>query len=216
MNIKLKSIALIIFLSGNILIAQNENSIFLSGGIVFPRSSSNGFALLAEYDYQLNSNISIYISTGYSNWDKFTVVYQEDATPTQNQQYFATYSSDNHILVPVCLGVKINIHTNKLFTSFINFEAGYSYFKYNQFANVREVNSEGDVIAYSVDPSSKEKVEDHLFGIGFGGGFFHKLTENINFVIQYKINSNFNSGNFGLFSAKGTYSTLLAGLNIGI
>ncbi|GBD90035.1 hypothetical protein BMS3Abin04_00751 [bacterium BMS3Abin04] len=212
----LVSIVFSLFLS-SISFAQNVHSIQFNGGIVFPRSSSKGLSAIIQYNYSLNQKVSFYIYTGYSSWDKFNVVYIEELSIVQKQQYFHSYSSDSHILIPLYFGTKINFHTNKVFTSFLDFEIGYSHFSFNSYDNIREVNpTTGEVLSYYVDGSSKKEVNKNLFGLGVGIGFSHPLTKSLNITLSYKINSNFNAGEYGLFSAEGTYSTLFLGFNFSI
>lgn len=199
------------------IIAQNEHSIQINGGILYPRSSSNGFSSSVKYSYSLNPTFDIYAYTGYNSWDKFNVVYAVDLTGPQTKSLFPSYSSDNHILIPIYFGTKINIHTNKLFTSFFDVEIGYSYFNYNSYDNVESVDIHtGEIVDYKIVEDSKREVTDHLFGIGIGAGLSHPISNSIDIILSYRLNSNFNSGEFGLFSAKGTYYTLFTGLNINI
>jgi opacity protein-like surface antigen len=198
-------------------LAQERSSFQINGGIVSPRSSSKGFAAGFEYNYAFNQRFTLYLSAGYIGWDKFNITFMGEQNRPEDKQIFSTYSSDAHELIPIYAGVKINLHKNKYFSSFLNFEAGYSYFSYNSYSNIRVVdNVTGQTLAYEADLNSRTKVKENLFGIGLGGGLSHPLTENINLILQYKLNSNFNSGEFGLFSAKGTYYTLSLGLNLGL
>ena len=195
--------------------AQKDHSVEINGGVLYPRSSSNGFSSSIKYSYSLNSTFNIYTYVGYNSWDKFNVVYAVDLTGPQTKALFQSYSSDNHVLIPIYIGNKINLHTNKLFTSFFDVEIGYSYFNYNSYDNVESVDIHtGEIVDYKIVEDSKIEVTDHLFGIGIGAGLSHPITNSINLIISYRLNSNFNSGDFGLFSAKGTYSTLFTGLNI--
>lgn len=207
-------IFLILFLTTNIS-AQNEHSIQFNGGILFPRSSSNGFSSSLIYSYSLNSTFGIYIYTGYNSWDRFNVTYVIELIPPQTKSIFNSYSSDNHILIPAYFGSRINLHTNKLFTSFLNFEIGYSYFGYNSYDNIEIIDSDtGEILDYRVNKESKKEKTDNLFGIGIGAGLSYPISNTFDVILSYRLNSNFNSGEFGLFSAKGTYYSLLTGLNI--
>ncbi len=195
--------------------AQNENSIQLNAGLLYPRSSSNGFSTFIKYNYDFSSGMDFYIYTGYSSFNKFKVTYISEATETQNEQLFSSYSADEHIMIPVYLGTAIKLHTNKLFTTFIDVELGYTYLNYNSYDNYAVTDDEnGDVVSYEADISSKKEITDNLFGIGLGFGLLRPLTEKLDIILSYKLNSNFNSGEFGIFSARGTYYTIYVGLSI--
>lgn len=212
-GVKLFLFVIILFFSN--IYGQGEESIEFNVGVLYPRSSSNGFATSLKYNLSLNKTFSLYLYTGYSYWDKFKVVYIAEITAVQKKQILPSYSSDNHILIPIYFGTNFNLHTNKLFTSFLEFELGYSYFSYNSYENYAVKNEiTGEIISYKADIESKKEVNDNLFGIGIGGGLSHPLSQTLNIILGYRLNSNFNSGDFGLFSAKGTYSTLYLGLNL--
>lgn len=214
-NLNIRVLCLLILFSFIDVFAQKENSIQLNAGLLYPRSSSNGFSTFVQYNYDFNNNVGIYIYTGYSSFDKFKISYISEATLTQNEKIFSSYSADDHFMIPVYLGTSIRLNTNKLFTSFVDVELGYTYFSYNSYNNiiVRD-NENGDVTSYEVDLSSRKEVTDNLFGIGLGFGLLRPLSEKLDIVLSYKLSSNFNSGEFGLFSARGTYSTIYLGLSI--
>ncbi|MDX1701257.1 MAG: hypothetical protein R3250_11595, partial [Melioribacteraceae bacterium] len=171
-------------------------------------------SLSLQYLYKLNSTFDLYFYSGYNSWDKFNVTYIVDWIPVQSKQIFKSYSSDDHILIPVYVGSKVYFNTNKLFTSFFEFEVGYSLFNYNSYENLEVINiSTGEIVDYVIDESSKREMTDHLFGVGIGAGIFHPISESIRLILSYKLNSNFNSGKFGLFSAKGTYYTISTGIS---
>jgi hypothetical protein len=197
--------------------AQGDNSFQINGGIIMPMSSSKGLTTSIQFNYKFNPIIELYGYVGYSSWDKYNITYHEDYSPIQKQQYFKTYSADNHILVPIYLGGKVNFNTNKLFTSFINFELGYSHLSYNSFNNFKSVDPEtGEVLGYRSDFSTKKEVSENLFGIGIGAGLSHPMTESLDLVLSFKLNSYINSNYYGLFSTRGTYSMFLAGFNFKI
>lgn len=206
----LLGIVTIIF--SNVIYAQDSNSIQINSGVIMPLNSSKGFSTSFQYNYQFSSNIQFYIYSGYSSWDKHNVIFNEDSSPVQKQTYFNSYSSDNHILIPVYIGSIINFHTNKLFTSFVTLELGYSYLSYNSYENIKEIGIEtGEVIAYTPDQNSKKEINENLLGIGAGFGLLHPITENINMVLAFKLNSNLNSE-----YNKGAYTALTLGFNINI
>lgn len=197
--------------------AQDDNSLQVNGGLIIPRTSSNGFTSSLQYNYSLNDAVHFYIYSGYSFWDKFKVRYLEDYSSFQNINQFETYSADEHTLIPVYVGGSINLHTNKIFTAFASVEAGFSRLSYNRYKVDRIVDSEtGEVTTYKPDLSTRQKINENLFGIGLGFGLFHPLAENINLVLTFKINSSLNSSYYKFLSNHATYSSYNLGVNFRI
>ncbi|MBI5661264.1 MULTISPECIES: outer membrane beta-barrel protein [Ignavibacterium] len=192
--------------------AQQSNSIQINGGIIMPMNSSKGLTGLVQYNYHLSSDVNLFVYTGYSAWDQFKVTFLEDYSEVQKQIKFQSYSADDHKLIPFYIGGRVNLHTNKLFTSFISVEAGYSYLTYNSYQNQKIVNPEtGEVLGYTIDTFSKKEIKENLFGIGIGAGILHPISDKLNLVLSYKLNSYTASGYKGFFSTRGTYSQFLAG-----
>jgi len=209
----LSLISILIFLFTNIS-AQDNNSVQINGGIIYPMSSSNGLTGIIQYNYSINKQIYLYIYSGYSSWDRFNITFLEDHSEVQKQTKFISYSADQHKLIPVYIGSRINFHTNKLFTSFVNLEIGYSYLSYNSYTNRKSVDPEtGEVLSYYVDGSTKEEITENLIGVGIGAGISHPVTENLNLILTFKLNSYLNSEYYGFFRAKGTYTMFLAGFS---
>lgn len=207
----------IVILSQSIIIAQDSNTIQINGGIVMPMSSSKGLTAIIQFNYSLTSAIKLYLYTGYLTWDQYKVTFIEDYSVIQKETRFQSYSADDHKLIPFYIGSRINLHTNKLFTSFISCEIGYSYLSYYSYKNWKSVNPEsGEVQGYYTDGSTRSKISENLFGIGIGVGLSHPLSENLNLVLSYKLNSHINSSYNGLFSTRGTYSQFLAGFGFKI
>ncbi len=212
--------SLVIFISiivPNPILSQDANSIQINGGIIIPMSASNGFNSSIQFNYNFKQNIQLYIYSGYSSWDKFNVNYIEDYSTTQKQTLFETYTSDNHILIPVYIGSRINLHTNKLFTSFVTFEVGYSYLSYNSYDIKKEIDPvTGEVLSYNPDISTKKEVTENLIGLGAGAGISYPITENINIILSFKLNSQLNSKYYDFFSSEGTYTAFNLGINFKI
>ena len=199
------------------LYAQNFHSIQVGGGLVLPRSSSKGFSAQVQYNYSLNSTVNFYVYSGYYTWDKYNITFIDESPPHGNDKLFHSYGSDNHKLIPLYFGTRINFRTIKSFTTFIDLEVGYSYFSYTDYGQIREVDPEtGWVLSYNTDQASAKNTVKNLFGVGIGLGVFHPISESMNVVLSYKLNSNFNASEFGLFSAFGTYSTVFFGLGINV
>jgi|GEM_PF-1109355 len=214
-----KSIVVILILiniiSSNIIYSQNSGSLEISGGLVLQSSSSNGFNTILQYNYQFNDNIEFYIYSGYSSWNKSYVTFLEELTPPQKETHFKAYTQDNHILIPLYIGSRMNLHTNKLFTAFASFEIGYSNLNYNSYNVEKTIDPEnGVVLSYQADLNSKEEISEKLIGLGFGAGITREIAEAINIVLFYRINTQLNSKYYDVLSSKATYSALNIGINV--
>lgn len=209
--------SMIVIIISNVIYSQDANSIQLNGGIIMPMSSSNGFYATVQYNYCFSNNIQFYIYAGYSSWDKYYVNFTEDWSPIQKQTFFRTYTSDNHKLIPLYIGSRINFHSNKLFTSFATFEIGYSYLSYNSYEINKVIGIEtGEVIAYTPDQNTKKEINENLLGVGVGVGLSHQIIENINIVLYFKLNSHINSKDYSFLSSKRTYTLVNLGFNFSI
>ncbi len=207
----------IILIFSNIASAQSNNSIQINGGLLIPINASKGLSTSVQYNYSINSNIQLYVYTGYSYWDKFNANFLVESSLLQKQTHFSTYIADNHILIPLYIGSRINIRTNKLFTFFATFEAGYSYLSYNSYQFIKEIDpGTGVVLAYNTDLNSKKKMNENLFGVGAGVGLSHPITKNMNILISFKLNSQINSSYYSFFSNQGTSTAFCLGFNFNI
>lgn len=201
----------------NVIYSQESNSIQINGGIIMPMSSSKGFNSTIQFNYTFKQNVQFYIYSGYSSWDKFNVNFTEELSAIQKQTLFKTYVSDNHILVPVYIGSRINFHTNKLFTSFVTLDIGYSHLSYNSYNIKKEIDqTTGEVLAYNPDINTKKEINENLLGLGAGVGLSRSITENINIILSFKLNSQLNSKYYSFFSSKGTYTAIKLGFNFSI
>jgi len=210
----------IAIISSSVILAQGSGSIQINGGVISPMSSSKGLTGSIQFNYSINPTINLYIYAGYSNWDKYKTklqvvrsVYSSDDGPN----YFTSYSSDDHILIPVYIGSRINYNTTKLFTSFVDLEIGYSSLSYNSYGNLIIRHPEtGEIVDYQADVTNKKEIQENLFGLGVGAGLSHPMSENLNLILSFKLNTFINSNYFGLFSTKGTYTIFMAGFNYNI
>ncbi|MGB8316901.1 MAG: hypothetical protein WCE54_02165 [Ignavibacteriaceae bacterium] len=204
-------------LFGNgIIRAQNNHSIQINGGVISPMSSSKGLSIYLQYNYYLNKQIILYTYTGYSAWDKYKIKLPDNRPFYSGivPKYFNSYSADDHILIPIYLGSRINFYSNNLFTPFINFEIGYSYLSYNSYDQQEEINPEtGETVGYYPDNTTKKANRENLFGVGIGAGLSHQISENIDLLLSFKLNSYVNENYNGLFSTQGTYTAFIAGFN---
>jgi len=212
-------IALVTILSvfTNVSFAQDSNSMQISGGLFMPMNSSKGFNTSVQYNYNYSENIQFYIYSGYSSWDKFNVAFTEDWSLIQRQTLFKTYSSDEHILIPIYIGSRINIHKNKIFNSFATFEIGYSFLSYNNYEIKKEINpATGKVLAYNPDLRTKKEIKENLLGVGAGIGLYRPITENINVILAFKLNVQLNSKYYNFLNSQGIYTSINLGFNFSI
>lgn len=211
------SILFIFLATAQIIFSQQSHSFQFAGGIIMPMSSSKGLTASVQYNYRFSDHIRFYIYSVYSSWDKLRANFTENYSSIQQQTRFSTYIADDHILIPVYIGSRIDFNTNKLFTAFVTFEIGYSYLSYNSYGVTKEVNTTtGEVLAYNADLNSKKEITENLFGVGAGIGISRQLTDNLDIILSFKLNSSLNSEYYGFFSSHGTYTALSLGLNLGI
>jgi len=196
------------------LLAQESNTIQITGGIIMPLSSSKGLTASVQFDHPINSNIQFYFYAGYAAWDKFNISYFIDRSDIQQQTRFNTYLSDNHVLVNAYAGSRINFHTNKIFTAFTVIEIGYAHLSYNSYEINKIINPEGVVVGYF--PYKGTVTSENLLGIGAGLGLSHPLNKNVNLIFVFKLNSQINSGYHGFLCKGVTYSAYNAGFNFRI
>ncbi|MBU1096416.1 MAG: hypothetical protein CVV23_16465 [Ignavibacteriae bacterium HGW-Ignavibacteriae-2] len=209
------SFILISIISSNFIYSQNFGSFEISGGLVLQSSASNGFNTTIQYNHRFNDDIQFYIYSGYTSWNEFYVTFTEELTPPQKETIFKAYTQDNHILIPIYFGSRVNLQTNKLFTAFASFEIGYSYLNYNSYQVKKIIDpANGVVISYQPDINTKKEVKENLLGIGLGAGITREITKAINIVLFYKINSQINSEYYDALSSKATFSAINLGINV--
>lgn len=170
---------------------------------------------MVQYNLSLSKNVDIYTYTGYCTWDMYKIRFMaEGPYDMSGPKYFSSYSSDEHILIPFYLGGRINFYTNDLFHSFLNLEIGYSYLNYNSYDQIEKKNPEtGKIEGYYPDLTSQKENSENLFGLGIGAGISHPVSENLNLVFSFKLNTYLNSKYYGLFSTRGTYTMFLGGFD---
>jgi len=211
------SIIVFAFILSDVILPQKSNSFQVTGGIITPINSSKGIAGLIQYNYSLNEKFAIYFYSGYSVWDKYRINIRVGGSQTQKSLEIQSYSSSDHKLIPLYLGTRINLHTNKLFTSYLNFELGYSHLTYKSYTNMKLVDpTTGEIVGYSVAQSPQKDERENLFGVGVGIGLSRQITNNSSLLLATKLNSFLNPNKYGLLSAKGTYLMVLAGIDFSI
>jgi hypothetical protein len=213
----LKLTSIIFLLTVICIFSQTKTSLQFTGGIISPTHTYKGLIGSVQITYPLNKTINLYFYSGYSSWDKNKVKILQEWSPIQHETTFTSYSEDNHNLIPIFVGAKINFHENKIFTAFINAELGYSYLTYNYYRNLKEIDpTTGEVLSYYADRSSKQIVKENLWGCGIGIGLSHPLTRKVNLIFEYKLNSYFNSKYSDFFGPEITWSIFAAGFNVSI
>ncbi|NWF90096.1 MAG: hypothetical protein HXY50_11635 [Ignavibacteriaceae bacterium] len=207
---------LIILISTDFIHAQEQFSIQLGGGIIKPMSSTSGLSTSVQLNYSMNPNFQFYLNTSYAAWERFYAYYHSYRSSLQNPKIFKVTAADDHVLIPIFIGTKWNFHSNKIFTSFLNFELGYSYLNYTGYSHNKGYDPNTDeLVGFFANYPGKEE-EEHLLGIGLGAGILRPLSENFKLVLAYKLNSYLNSNYYGLFSVRGTYSSFFAGFEFSL
>ncbi len=192
---------------------QSFSSIQINSGMIFPFSASNGFSGTIGYKYYFNKSFGMYAYTGYFAWGKNFIIYKEDMTLNQHQQYFDSYSTDNNMLIPLYVGCELNLYKSNLFSVEGILEAGYSRLSYDSYQNIKVTNPSTEAVtAYKVDPNSGTQVNKNLFGAGIGIGISHPLSKYLNLALTYKFNILGNSKYTNLLSSGEKYTSLLIGL----
>lgn len=213
------SILAVIFISAFLpqnLPAQESNSLQVSGGIISPMSSSHGLSGTLQFNYSINPDINFYVYSGYASWDNHYLKYHEDYSPIQHQQYFKIAAESNHTMIPVYFGARWKFHTIKLFSSFIEIEAGYTNLDFVEYKIDKIVNPETGEVVYQRDGTIQYDKNEDLLGIGIGAGLSHPITNNFNLIFEFKLNSHINSDYYGLFSTRGTYTRFIGGFSFNI
>jgi hypothetical protein len=201
------------FLISSAVFPQDKLSIQFNGGIIMPLGSSKGLSGAVQLNYIYSQSLQFYIYSGHSVWDQRYYDYQKEGN-NERENSGRTYWQDEHELVPVYAGCRINLHTNKLFTSYLNVEAGYSYLTYNSYTVKQTTDPDtGEETGYAPDLSTRTEHDEDLFAIGFGAGISHPMSDNIKLMISFKLNSFVNSNYNGLFSSQGTYTMFMVGVN---
>lgn len=210
------SFIVLVSLSG-LLTAQNSGAIQFNAGAALPINSSKGFTTSLQYNYPVSQSVQLYAYSGISYWDENQLVYVFEHSNMPAPDSKVTCDTDEHVLIPLYIGSRFNLHADRLFTTFLTLELGYSHLSYNTYENYEVVSEKtGETVDYLVDPNSKRKVNENLFGIGTGFGISHEITRGMELMLFFKLNSFVNSNYTGFFTSRGTYNTAALGINYGI
>ncbi len=213
-QINLASLTFAFLFGFTLLNAQNSTSIQISGGLISPMHAFDGLGGTIQIEKKLDSVFSIYAYTGYYAWYKNRVNFIDESSMFQKTNLFQSYNTDDHKLIPLFVGAKINLHTNNYFLTFLEFEFGYSHLSYNSFQNRKSIDPlTGAVVLYYADQSTRKSVDEDLFGFGLGAGIYRPLSKIFGLIFSYKLSTHLNSSYNGFFESKGTYSQFMAGFN---
>ena len=191
--------------------AQSDFSIQLNSGL----SGFSGFSGLLQLNYSLNSDLDLYLYSGYSNVDRRinSRLDNHDLGLHQSSNHSRLIMGDNNI-IPIYFGGSLDFYKNDWITTFANLELGYSHMSFNTYERMLPVHSDaGDVIGYRPDRSTRENHSENLFGTGIVVGASHQITNGLEVLLTLKLNTNTNFGRMKIFSRPTTYTSLLAGLN---
>jgi len=214
-NIKKVIFVLAIIFFTNSINAQSNFSIQLNSGISDVSSSLKGFSGLLQLNYSLNSDLDLYLYSGYSNVDKqnHNPVRHHNLDFTEHQHSPGPKVGDQKI-IPIYFGGSLDIFETGWITTFINLELGYSHISFSTYESLLPIYSdEGELIRYRPDSATREKHTENVFGSGIGLGAAHSLGSGFEILLTFKLNTNTNFGNIHMFSRRSTYTSLLAGIN---
>jgi hypothetical protein len=202
----------IVFASLNVLYAQGSNSVQFHGGFIMPISSSKGLTASGQFNYSIHPNANLYIYTGYASWDRYNVVYHKHYFEKYKTPYFKIQVSDEHKMIPVFLGIKINFNSTPLFTTYVSMEAGYSYLEYFTYDHHKiEDRETGELMGYFA--TRKDKVYENIVGMGIGAGLIHPMKDNASLVFEIKLHSSLYASQSVILDSRTTYTTFLIGFN---
>lgn len=127
---KIKLVLLLFVTAAVLILPQSKHSFQITGGILMPLSSSRGLMTNLQYNYQYNSRFSFYLYTGYGAWDQFKIQYIAESKPGQNQILFEAAYADEHKIIPLGAGAKLNFHSTSWLTTFVSMEVNYAHLSY--------------------------------------------------------------------------------------
>lgn len=195
--------------------AQSDFSIQLNSGISKASKSGLGFSGLLQLNYSLNSNFDLYLYSGYSSIDKSNPNnFRHDDFNVAESRHSTDIIEGDYNVVPIYLGGSLDLFETEWIKTFTNLEVGYSRLSFNTYDRMIPVYSdEGEVKRFSPDRSTAEKHNENLFGAGFGLGASHPLTNSLEVLLTFKLNTSTNFEEMNMFSRRSTYTSLLAGIN---
>ena len=210
-NTKKVIFALAVLFFTNGINAQSDFSIQLNSGL----SGFSGFSGLLQLNYSLNSDLDLYLYSGYSNVDRrINSRLDNHNLGLDRSRYNSGLIMGDNNIIPIYLGGSLDLFENDWITTFANLELGYSHMSFNTYDRMLPISSDaGDVIRYRPDRSTRENHSENLFGTGIGVGASHQITNGLEVLLTLKLNTNTNFDGMKMFSRPSTYTSLLAGLN---
>lgn len=198
----------IIFITNSIK-AQSDISIQLNSGI----SDFSGYSGLLQLNYSLNSEIDLYLYSGYSNVDEHNRLGHRGLEFTDNRHSSGSFVGNSNV-IPIYFGGSLDLFENDWITTFANLELGYSHLSFNTYERMLPVfSNDGEIRRYSPDRSTREKHTENLFGTGIGLGASHPITTGLEVLLTIKLNTSTNFEKMNMFNRRSTYTSLLAGIN---
>ena len=210
-NTKKTIFVIAIMFFANSINAQRDFSIQLNSGL----SGFSGFTGLLQLNYSLNSDLDLYLYSGYSNVDRrINSRLDNHNLGLDRSRYNSGLIMGDNNIIPIYLGGSLDLFENDWITTFANLELGYSHMSFNTYDGMLPIHSdEGDVIRFRPDRSTRESHSENLFGTGIGVGASHQIANGLEVLLTLKLNTNTNFDRMKMFSRTSTYTSLLAGIN---
>ena len=168
--------------------AQGNKSIQVNGGLMSATDSDKGVLGTAQFNYVINSSLTLYTYSGILYWNNNNVNYFGGGVISKNLKY--TYSEDSHKLIPVYIGAKYFFNNSSVFRPYVNIEIGFSYLIFNSYSFNQINNADG---TFTLEPINKTEKNDTFFGAGVGIGASHNIGDNLELLLEFRFNTLKNS-----------------------
>ncbi len=185
---------------------QNKLSLQIDGCIIAPFQANTGTGYDIQLNYNYVHNNSLFLDFSNSSWDKNKLVFHEP-----NGTVFNEHNEENHSLFSIFLGNRFKFFRYKTLRTFLSFMLGYQKLDYTEISLIKYTNPDGS-FEYINDYSQQKKINDNLFGLGFGLGIMNHITNSFGIQLSLKLNSFINGSYNGLFSKNGTYLNYIGGI----
>ena len=195
----LKLFMIFIILSSAKIFSQGENTIQINGGLMSATDSDHGILGTVQFNRSINSKFTLYAYSGILYWNNNNVKYYKgDAYKVDGafSNLGHTYSEDSHKLIPFYAGAKYFFNNFSVFRPFVNIEIGFSYLTYNSYDLNQITNPDGTV---TLEPTNKSEKNATYFGTGVGIGASHNIGDNLELLLEFRLNTLKNS-DYGWFS----------------
>lgn len=153
--------------------------------------SDKGVLGTAQFNYVINSSLTLYAYSGIIYWNNNNVGYFAEQSTFNNLRY--TYTEDSHKLIPLYAGVKYFFNNSSAFRPFVNIELGFSYLAFNSY-DLNQINNADGTVTF--EPTNRTEKHDTFFGAGVGIGTSHDIGDNLELLLEFRFitlkNSNYN------------------------